>query len=65
MAGFVLTNGRRIRVSEWADSGSEGAFLRDVHGGACRVFDSVLGPEYNAAHRDHFHLERGGSRICR
>jgi hypothetical protein len=25
----------------------------------------VLGPEYNAAHRDHFHLDRGSFRFCR
>jgi len=26
----------------------------------------VLGPEYNAAHEDHFHLEgSGGSTFCR
>ena len=42
-----------------------GAFLRDAHGGACRWFHGVLGPDYNAAHRDHFHLETGGWRTCR
>ena len=43
----------------------EALFLRDVRDGACSVFDSVLGPEYNAAHRDHFHVDRGGYRMCR
>jgi len=25
----------------------------------------VLGPEYNAVHRDHLHLETGGYSMCR
>jgi hypothetical protein len=25
----------------------------------------VLGPEYNAAHEDHFHLEGTGATFCR
>ena len=81
VAGFVLQNGcggrgqrlmrdgrasRRIRVErDWGSSDPDGKFLREVRDGACRVFDSVLGPEYNAAHRDHFHLDRGGFRACR
>jgi hypothetical protein len=40
--------------------GLEALFLRDVRNGACRAFDGVPGPEYNAAHRNHFHGERGG-----
>jgi hypothetical protein len=66
VAGFVLEGGRRISVArDWGSTDAQGAFLREVHEGACRVFDSVLGPEYNAAHRDHFHLDRGGWRSCR
>jgi hypothetical protein len=66
ITGFVLDNGRRLRVErEWGSADADGAFLREVHDGACRVFDTVLGPEYNAAHRDHFHLDRGGWRVCR
>ena len=66
VAGFVLEGGRRISVArDWGGDDADGAFLREVHAGACRVFDSVLGPEYNAAHRDHFHLDRGGWRSCR
>jgi hypothetical protein len=40
-------------------------FLQEARDGACRFFDGVLGPDYNAAHRDHFHLDRGPYRICR
>ncbi|MEC8937804.1 MAG: extensin family protein, partial [Pseudomonadota bacterium] len=28
-------------------------------------FGNVLGPEYNAAHADHFHLGMRGFRLCR
>jgi hypothetical protein len=66
IAGFTLANGKRVSVArDWKGSDREALFLHDVHRGACRVFDSVLGPEYNAAHRDHFHLDRGGWRVCR
>ncbi|RZJ07965.1 MAG: extensin, partial [Rubrivivax sp.] len=66
VTGFMLHGGRRIGVQrDWADAGPDGAFLREVHDGACRWFDGVLGPDYNAAHRDHFHLESGGWRTCR
>lgn len=66
VAGFVLQSGRRISVGrDWQREDRNGRFLRDVHDGACRVFDGVLGPDYNPAHRDHFHLDRGGYRVCR
>jgi hypothetical protein len=66
IAGFTLANGRRVSVErDWRGSDAEALFLHDVHRGACRVFDSVLGPEYNPAHRDHFHFDRGGFRVCR
>lgn len=66
VAGFRLADGRRITVaSDWEDDGPEGRFLRRVRDGACGTFETVLGPEYNAAHRDHFHLDRGPYRLCR
>jgi hypothetical protein len=66
VAGFVLADGRRIRVlGDWDEETVEAAFLRDVRDGACRFFDAVLSPDYNAAHRDHFHFDRGPYRVCR
>lgn len=35
----------------------EGAFLRRLHSGACGTFSTVLGPEANEAHRNHFHFD--------
>ena len=43
------------------------AFLRTIHDDACKMFWTVLGPEANAAHRDHFHVDmrkRRYVRIC-
>jgi hypothetical protein len=42
-------------------------FLRAVHAGACRIFGTVLGPEANNAHRNHFHFdmaERASGSYC-
>jgi len=38
-------------------STKEAAFLKRVHQGSCTLFTTVLGPETNEAHRDHFHLD--------
>ena len=66
VAGFVLEDGQRIRVlKDWDDDGATGEFLKEVRTGACRFFDGVLSPDYNAAHRDHFHFDRGPYRACR
>ncbi|HVJ02806.1 MAG TPA: extensin family protein, partial [Sphingomonas sp.] len=71
VAGFRLADGKRIRVlADWEEGGAKAAFLHEVRDGACRLFSTVLSPDYNAAHRDHLHLdqaERGemGWRACR
>jgi hypothetical protein len=36
---------------------TESAFLKRLHREACGMFGTVLGPEANEAHRDHFHLD--------
>ncbi|HEY0627726.1 MAG TPA: extensin family protein [Sphingomicrobium sp.] len=69
--GFRLADGRRISVlRDWQGDPAERAFLRDVRDGACDLYATVLSPDYNAAHADHFHFdqaERGtmGWRPCR
>jgi hypothetical protein len=72
VAGFRLANGRRVTViGDWSEgTPAEQAFLRDVRDGACRLFATVLSPDYNAAHRDHLHLDQAargemGWRGCR
>lgn len=66
IAGFVLRDGTRVSVArDWDGAGPKGRFLREARDGACDIFRVVLGPEYNAAHRDHFHLDMGGFGLCR
>ncbi|NNC71574.1 MAG: extensin family protein [Sphingomonadaceae bacterium] len=57
---FVIDGERQVSVLEgWNGDRRERAFLRDLHQGACRTFEIVLGPDANAAHRDHFHFDMG------
>jgi hypothetical protein len=71
LLGFQLEDGTRISVlRDWGSEGAEAAFLREVRDGSCRLFATVLSPDYNAAHADHLHLdmaERGrtGWSVCR
>ncbi|HYD23318.1 MAG TPA: extensin family protein [Croceibacterium sp.] len=59
VSGFVLADGRRITVKNGWNGGTpkEREFLRTIQQSACKRFDTVLGPEYNAAHLDHLHVE--------
>lgn len=68
--GFTLADGRTVSVArDWRGDGPAAGFLRETRDGACRLFATVLSPDYNAAHADHLHLDqakRGVSwRMCR
>lgn len=66
VVGFQFENGQRITlINDWDDDGAEGEFLRAARDGACHTFGNVLGPDYNAAHEDHFHMGMRGFRLCR
>jgi hypothetical protein len=67
VSAFVLADGRRITLSGGWSGGTaaERQFLRIVQASACKRFGTVLGPSYNADHRDHFHLEVSKSEFCR
>lgn len=67
VAAFDLADGRRISVKQDWQGGTpaEKEFLRIVHKSACKRFGTVLGPDYNEAHKDHFHLERSPGAFCR
>lgn len=68
IAGFVLEDGRRISVlRDWPGDGPEARFLRAVRDGACTSFGTVLSPDYNAAHADHFHFDQDDrwTGVCR
>lgn len=62
IAGVELADGRTVSVlSDWDGRGGTGiegaAFLRRLRDGGRLLFGHVLTPDYNAAHRDHFHLD--------
>ncbi|MFW9266315.1 extensin family protein [Pseudomonas sp. NR3] len=66
IAGFRLANGKAISVlRDWPKDNTDAQFLRQVRDGACEMFSVVLSPDYNAAHRNHFHLDVGPWWICR
>ena len=65
-AGVRLRDGRRITVTgDWSGDAPEARFLRRIRDDACRVFGTVLSPDYNAVHHDHLHLEATDTRYCR
>jgi hypothetical protein len=67
ISAFVLSDGRRITIQDdWRRDGATAQFLRIVRQSACKRFATVLSPDYNAAHYNHFHLDMGGrGGICR
>ena len=66
IGGFTLADGRQINVQKhWAGSGPEAKFLKEAHRRACRYFRVSLGPEFNVAHKDHFHFDRGLLWTCK
>lgn len=68
VAAFRLADGRRISVLDDWDNEQDPArseFLKDVHQAACNYFGTVLGPDYNQPHENHFHLESSRFGICR
>lgn len=64
---FVLSDGRVIDIERDWNEGENGAFLKDARDAACRSFRTVLSPDYNASHSNHFHLDQGTrwASVCR
>ncbi|GAB5489017.1 MAG: extensin family protein [Parasphingorhabdus sp.] len=71
IAGFTLADGERISlIKDWEGNDPKARFLRLVRDGSCDLFSTVLSPDYNSAHADHFHLDQAqrgvlGNRLCR
>ena len=73
VAGFRLADGRDLTIGGgwWGGPPQQRAFLQTIFAGACREFHTVLGPGYNRAHANHFHLDllvtngNGGRHVCR
>ncbi|WP_420011018.1 extensin family protein [Tateyamaria sp.] len=56
ISGFVMQNGTRLTVlNDW--SSRHRRALRGMHQDACGSFGTVLGPNSDRIHRDHFHFD--------
>jgi hypothetical protein len=44
-------------------AGNKMDFLRGAHRAACKIFGTVLGPEANNAHKNHFHLDMAERKV--
>lgn len=69
ISGVTLKNGDRLTVTEHYDAwGRSGRIVRRMHDAACGPFGTVLGPESDRYHQNHFHFDtarhRGGP-YCR
>ena len=67
ISAFVLADGTRLTVlDDW--NGKNSRLMRKLHASACGPFGTVLGPNSDRHHRDHFHFDvadyRSGSH-CR
>ena len=67
VSGFDLTDGRQVSVlKDYRNPGPPGHFLHRIHDRACMVFPATaLGPDFNADHKDHLHLDMGLWGPCR
>lgn len=70
ISAFVLSDGRRVSlIDDWDAPDGRSAFLRSIRDGACPLFSTVLSPDFNRAHADHFHFDQAerimGRRVCR
>ena len=61
VVGFTLEDGRTISVdTAWPGTVEQGSrIIRFAHDAACTHFTTVLGPEANALHHDHLHIDLG------
>ncbi len=68
ISGFQLGSGAEISVLKGWNAASSSRALRRLHKGACGPFGTVLGPNSDRFHQDHFHFDtaqyRSGS-YCR
>jgi len=59
ISAFVLEDGTRINLlRDWNGDADKARFLRKIRDDACGVFATVLSPDYNALHANHFHLDQ-------
>jgi hypothetical protein len=70
ISAFILADGTRITlIGDWAPGDRRSEFLQAVRDESCGLFSTVLSPDYNTAHADHFHFDMAkrtaGWTVCR
>ena len=65
ISGFRLENGKQVSVlKDWTQPQTQ-PFLQTLLAISCQYYGNGLGPSYNAAHANHFHLGMRGYGLCR
>ncbi|HWW57480.1 MAG TPA: extensin family protein [Sphingopyxis sp.] len=70
ISAFILADGTRITlINDWKPGDRRSEFLHEVRDGSCGLFSTVLSPDHNAAHANHFHFDMAartaGWTVCR
>ena len=65
IAAFRLANGERVTVLNGWKGAKTQPWLKAMLAASCGYYGNGLGPEYNAAHANHFHLGMRGFGLCR
>lgn len=67
IAEISFASGKSVSVLDDWGKGRDGQMLKAFHEGACGIFGTVLGPESDPFHRDHFHFDTAKHRsaYCR
>ncbi len=66
IGAFRFADGKQISIKrDYKSDSPEGRFLREAHMRACRYFRVAIGPQFNAAHWDHLHFDRGIFTRCK
>ncbi|MEM8630971.1 MAG: extensin family protein [Pseudomonadota bacterium] len=66
ISGIVMKDGTQFTLTNHWNTKGPGSILKKMHKGACGPFHTVLGPDADRYHKDHFHFDvRGGRPYCR
>ncbi len=65
ISGYILADGRHVTVLRGWKQEESAMWLRALLSANCQYYGNGLGPDYNAAHANHFHLGIRGFGLCR
>lgn len=66
IGGVTLADGTKVELlQDWDGTPERQEFLRAIRDAGCVWFSTVLGPDFNRLHADHFHFQNNGWGTCR